>query len=335
MIKIIFCKKKIKKRLIIFLKKNWPRENIVFKKKKLFNWMYFDKKKNQYNFLISIKQNKIISCLGITKFNFKGGDLKGSIWLTFLLSKRNQLMAGLNIINYTLKKYHNYLIGGVGVNKNVLFLYKFLGFRVGTLNHFFFPNPKVKNFHILKYNYKKQRKQTKKNNYLIIKHGRHNFFNKIINLKFFEKKFLKNKSYFKKKYTLNPFYNYDYLIVKQKSKIFGFFIVRKCTYLNKGALRVVEFFGDVSRIKFLKKQLEEYIINSNCEYLDFYCHGISEKFLKMAGFEKNKFSKKIIVPNYFEPFQKKNVELPFVIYPKKKFLPIFKGDADQDRPNRF
>ena len=48
MIKIAFCKKKMKKKLIFFLKKNWPRESIVFKKKKLFDWMYLDKEKNHF-----------------------------------------------------------------------------------------------------------------------------------------------------------------------------------------------------------------------------------------------------------------------------------------------
>ncbi len=325
----------MKKKLIFFLKKNWPRKSIVFNNKKLFEWMYLDKKKNHFNFLISTKKNEIISCLGITNFPLKSGDLKGSIWLTFLLSKRNQLMSGLNIINYTIKKYRNYMIGGVGVNKNVLFLYKYLGFRVGELNHFFIPNPKVKNFRILKYNFKKKHKNTKKNNYLIIKFKNHNFLKKIINLKYFEKKFIKNTNYFKKKYTLNPFYNYDYLAIKQNSKIYGFFVVRKCYYLNKRALRIVEFFGDEKKIEFLKNQFKQLIIKSNCEYLDFYCYGLNEKYLKKAGFEKNKFSKKIIIPNYFEPFQKKNVNLPFVIFPKKKYVPIFKGDADQDRPNRL
>ena len=102
MIKIAFCKKKMKKKLIFFLKKNWPRESIVFKKKKLFDWMYLDKEKNHYNFLISTKKNKIISCLGITNFPLKSGNLKGSIWLTFLLSKKEYYLRILLLYYYKL-----------------------------------------------------------------------------------------------------------------------------------------------------------------------------------------------------------------------------------------
>ena len=48
--------------------------------------------------------------------------------------------------------------------------------------------------------------------------------------------------------------------------------------------------------------------------------------------------KKIIVPNYFEPFENKNNELLFAYKNiknlKSKFI-ICKGDGDQDRPNLF
>ena len=68
------------------------------------------------------------------------------------------------------------------------------------------------------------------------------------------------------------------------------------------------------------------------EYLDFYNLGIEKKLLQKAGFQKNKFSNKIVIPNYFEPFEKRNVNIQCVTWPKKTEIPVFKGDGDQDRP---
>ena len=41
-----------------------------------------------------------------------------------------------------------------------------------------------------------------------------------------------------------------------------------------------------------------------------------------------------IIPNHFEPFQKKNVDtiIAYKLSNEKKFF-FFKGDADSDRPN--
>ena len=42
----------------------------------------------------------------------------------------------------------------------------------------------------------------------------------------------------------------------------------------------------------------------------------------------------VIVPKYFEPFEKKNINLDFAYKVNSKSLYfIFKGDSDQDRPS--
>ena len=335
MININFCRKNEKKNLISFLKKNWPRKNIVFEKNNLFNWLYFDKKKNRYNFLITIKNKKIQSCIGILKYNLIENDIKGSIWLTFLISKDKTSINSLNLISYVIKKYKNFLVGTVGLNNKVFPIYKYLGFKTGYLSHFFIPNPTIKNFKILKYKKGKKYIPAKKNQYLILKSNKYNFFNNISKFNYYQKKFLKDLNYYKNKYSLNTFYPYHYLLIKKKSKIYGFFVAREIYYLDKKALRLVEFFGDSNKIKFLKNQFEDLIIRSNYEYLDFYCYGLNQRIIKIAGFKKNNFTKKITVPNYFEPFKKKNVALSFALLNRKISVPIFKGDADQDRPNKI
>ena len=114
--------------------------------------------------------------MGITKYNLKEKDFKGSIWLTFLLSNSKiPISSFLNLISYVLKKYKKFVVGTVGLNKEVFFLYKYLGFKTGYLSHFFFPNPNIKNYGILRYKRRKKYIPTKKNKYLIFKSNQYNF----------------------------------------------------------------------------------------------------------------------------------------------------------------
>ena len=78
-----------------------------------------------------------------------------------------------------------------------------------------------------------------------------------------------------------------------------------------------------------------FFFNKNVEYLDFYYFGIPNKYLLDTGFKIKKKNSKNILPNYFEPFSKKNININYAI--KKGSLKhnhfLFKGDCDQERPN--
>ena len=66
------------------------------------------------------------------------------------------------------------------------------------------------------------------------------------------------------------------------------------------------------------------------EYIDMLCSGIKEKYLNFSSFIKKDNNDEVIIPNYFDPFVKKNVK---IFYEKSsKNLILFKGDADADRP---
>ena len=63
-------------------------------------------------------------------------------------------------------------------------------------------------------------------------------------------------------------------------------------------------------------------------------YGIKNSYFFDAGFKLLNYNQNDIVPNYFEPFVKKNINLLFAYKtPQNKKIRIFKGDGDQDRPN--
>ena len=60
------------------------------------------------------------------------------------------------------------------------------------------------------------------------------------------------------------------------------------------------------------------------------CCGVPNIVAAKLGLKKKDLKDKNIIPNYFDPFMQKNVE---IWYEKShKNLILFKGDADSDRP---
>ena len=147
--------------------------------------------------------------------------------------------------------------------------------------------------------------------------------------------FFKDYNYFKNKYFFHPIYNYKFYLVYEKGFLLGFFVGRVSKFKGSKALRFVEYFGDLDVLKKIKYSLNKLLKNSKYEYIDFYNYGINSKYIKNSGFKKNNY-KKIIIPNYFEPFKKKKINLPLSFKLLKNKLPkirFFKGDSDLDRPN--
>ena len=65
--------------------------------------------------------------------------------------------------------------------------------------------------------------------------------------------------------------------------------------------------------------------------------GIPSKILGRSGLINKKENKNFVVPDWFDPFVYKNIDIPIGCLnlkkkDKNKFR-IFKGDGDQDRPN--
>ena len=70
------------------------------------------------------------------------------------------------------------------------------------------------------------------------------------------------------------------------------------------------------------------------ESVDFYYYGIKEKFAKNSFFlNKNDF-KNLIIPDWFNPFLKKNIDYHYAVkFSNKHNIRLFKGDGDRDRVN--
>ena len=148
------------------------------------------------------------------------------------------------------------------------------------------------------------------------------------------KRFGKDESYYINRYVHHPYYKYKIYWIYSLNKVLGFLVTRICKFKNRKALRIVDFFGYDKALININYPLQKLLTKIGAEYADFYENAIDNFAISNSGLYENKFNNKIVVPNYFEPFIKKNVSLKWAL--KSSYtnaFPIFKGDCDQDRPS--
>jgi len=340
MISFSFSNRKNIKKLMKFLGSHWQKNYILSKNLKLFNWQHCLNKKKEYNFVIAKLNSKIVGCLGFINHSNFSSKLKknDTLWLVNWLVTKKSSVSGLEFISFLSKKLNFSRIGTVGGNNRTQAILDKLGFEVGMLNHYFVVNPRINNFQIAKV---KALNKKKIGNTSKISPKKILCLKGKLNLKIFGKKlnslirkFGKDETFFRNRYELHPYYNYKIYLIFSTNNVDGFFVTRICKFKEKKALRIIDFFGHEKALIGIKEPLEKLIININAEYVDFYEYGIKKYIMSKTGLSKNKFNKKIIIPNHFEPYERKNIILSWASRSHNSFMKhIFKGDCDQDRPS--
>ena len=331
MYKISFCTKIDLKELRSFINRFWKKNHILARDINFFNWQH--KNKNNYDFIIARNNTKIIGCVGIIANSLYSPKLvnKDILWLVNWVVNKKYPGAGLEMLSFLQEeKKQTSIMGTVGCNNISLDILKILGFHTGTLSHYFVYNSKIKNFKIIKFNTSENLLKKKALN---IKNIKFKNIKKIPNIKNnLSNEFHKDSEYLINRYIKHPIYKYSIFEILKNDEKIGLFIIRIIKVKNKNVIRVVDYVGELQNLIYLPTAIFSLIKKYNAEYADFFFNTNlkNEKFLK--NFFKNLYDEKNIIPNYFEPFIKKNIILNYAIN-SKKFIPIFKADCDQDRPN--
>lgn len=331
-----------------FIDVHWAPSHVLAKNKLLFDWQYLDQNTSTYNFSLVLNPicGQLLGILGfIPTYHFdtdlrEERDFWGSIWkvssdVKQFISKDGEYMGlGTALLDFliTTKKLRSF--GAIGINKRVARLYKHLGFFVGTLNHFYMVNQEKKQFNILDcYNgiFNEANTIKKECKVSIIKTKEELSIN-------WDKKILplKSASYFINRYIKHPFYSYTIIRITNKNCETCILVYRIVKANQSHAVRIVDFAGNPAALIGASYVFQEILRKHDAEYLDFYNYGLPENVLTDAGFLLRTLDSSVIVPNYFEPFERRNINMMFAykIFSEQPYTyMICKGDADQDRPN--
>lgn len=137
--------------------------------------------------------------------------------------------------------------------------------------------------------------------------------------------------YIEHRYFQHPIYQYQVFLISEpgQDKARGILVTREQHAMGSTVLRIIDFIGQKELFAglgtFFCGILDKY------EYIDIYVAGVDNAIIQSAGFTERAENDENILPDYFAPYVRKNVDI--WVESTEENCTFFKGDGDQDRPS--
>ncbi len=337
---IRFCKKNEVDDLVNFIDKYWKKDHIFVKSRKLLDWQHYDSKNGRYNFVIAKHKDtgEIHSVLGfVPTYQFDSSINNTEVWMCIWKAREDVHIKGLgsSLLFFLKSNIDIETISQIGISEVNANISKKWGFTTGIANHYYLANKAVDE---------------------VLSSGRHisdnrniqnpysvrlidlNTFTKIDDASNILSKGMdryKSKKYYINRYYKHPFYDYKFYALCNEDNIETILVTRESGIDNRKCIRIIDIIGDIKGIRNAHDGIIELLKENEYEYIDLVSAGISDELLSSIGFENRKKDSNTIIPNYFEPFLKENVDIRYAYKSINQMIDVhvFKGDSDQDRPN--
>lgn len=324
-----------------FLDMHWKNNHSLVLSRKLLDFQHLNREDNQYNYVIASNNNtkEIDALFGyIPTYQYdrdlySNGDFWGAIW-----KKREDIdneesnEIGMDVFTriFDYPNFHSF--SAIGISKIAMKIYKAFQCKVGFLAHYYILNDSIDDYKIAG-NVDMQ--------YIGLGSGisrEPNWSLKEIDsdaleevkIKAFYRPF-KSVQYIINRYAKHPIYKYKFLGVYKDEKLKTLLVIRALNVNGAKAIRIVDAIGQLQGS--LYDEFQAYLKESGAEYIDFMNYGIDEDVFYQMGFRKLDLDGDLIIPNYFEPFEQRNVKIDIAWKADYEGYVAFKGDSDQDRPN--
>lgn len=326
--------------LVDFFRKQLNKNHIYVNSPELLRWQYYNEKTEEF-FIVIAKEKKTgeihaAHCfIPISLFSKNNDDIQyiwGSLWIARFDVGADAL--GLSTLYYIIDRFKPIYYGGIGMSAVARKITAKIGFTIGPMNHYYIPNDNIDNS-IISFD---------KNKWIDTNHSQKVSKFSIITIEdftkldeaIFESKNMppKNKDFFDNRYFKHPFYKYLALYFSSENNSYCIVFLRKIHVYNYSVLRIVDISGDLMAMKGALSSFQNLLQIEGSEYIDVLNFGIEQDLFFDAGFQLK--NEEDIIPEYFEPFEKKNIKLECSYLAKKSDISnvvFFKGDGDQDRPN--
>jgi len=324
-----------------FINDYWKKGHAVAVSDKLMDWQYYNPTTQEYNIVIAKHKegdeiHGIYAFIPVSQFDNKLPQNK-DLWLSIWKAKPNTgpPMLGLSLLSYILNKINPGCTIGIMSSDIAKSLFGNIeGFKLGYLNHYYIVNKEKSEFEIMgNFDGKYCKDGYNDDQKTLEEAGLKDLEDPSISPLFeSERAPTKSLEYLKNRFLNHPFYDYKIFKVVNSEKIVGLIISRIQDYNNSRVLRIVDYYGNEKNMEGLSNKFQKLLTKYDAEYVDFYNYGFSEEIMAKAGFLKREKDSKVIVPNYFEPFEKKNVDIDFLAKTDIDFS-VCKADSEQDRPN--
>ena len=138
--------------------------------------------------------------------------------------------------------------------------------------------------------------------------------------------------YVRRRYFAHTIYRYRVFFADdQEGHCRALLVAREIARDGATVLRIVDLVGDTAVLAGLGQAFNALLRRGGYEYLDLYAKGLDHAAMSAAGFTCKQDGDPNVIPNYFEPFVQRNVDIWYSLSDPDALL--FKADGDQDRPN--
>jgi len=319
--------------IMSFIHTHWQNNHILAREKSFFQYEF--QNDQAINFVIAEnKINEIIAILGFINYTkqYQESDIALVMWKAL---QGIDPFLGVKLLEFIGASGFR-SVSSVGINSKTAPIYQYLGYQTGVLSHYYQLNPMLHEFNIATIQQKYTKLDKTTTQYDIIKLNSveaGQFLDKFTARKYSHLPY-KDKWYLNKRYLNHPVYHYHFYAIIVNHLALSIIIAREVVVEKSIILRIVDFLGDTQHIRGIHHALNQLLLNKEYEYIDCYQFGIAHELMHEAGFILHTHHDLNIIPNYFEPFIKKNISLHYCTNSKEKMY-FFKGDGDQDRPNYF
>ena len=328
--------------VLAFLDANWKPGHIFTVDRSLFDWQYsLRDRPGEYSIIVARRDadRAMIGMLGYVPTRHFDPALAShnSIWLA-LWKVRDDAAAGpvgLRLLSYVTENEPHVSIGVVGFQPEVSAIYTALKFEVGQLQQYVLPNPDVSTFELASFA-RPPFRPIPDAGLTSAAVDNANFAEAVAGLEFGTRNVQiphKTPDYFRARYLQHPIYRYPSYVLRRNDRPIGLLATRVAAHAGRCALRVVDFVGPDDAVPGLGALVLAQVRRLGAEYADLHNWGIDPALFEAAGFSRVNPDGPDIVPNHFEPFERRRAPIRFAV---RTALPavLFKGDGDQDRPNQ-
>jgi hypothetical protein len=321
-----------------FIDQHWESGHALVTCRPLLDWQHKDPDGRGYSFILARRHSDdaVLGILGYIATRRFDPALAADnvIWLTTWKVRDDADVAGLGLalLRFLTRSEPHLAIGAVGLNPATLPIYKGLGYRVGELDHYVRANAGVRRLEIATLTSTpplaaatgaplEMRRLTQEELSTLDWMPNHGGAPR------------KTVEYFRTRYARHPVYEYVVVALLDGGRPAGVIAGRTAEHAGSRALRIVDFLGSENVLARSGPAVQTLLDQLGAEYADVYNTGIQADVFECAGFRRVDPDGLEIVPDHFEPFERRNVRLWFSLKGSERPV-LFKGDADQDRPNR-
>ncbi len=325
-----------------FINTYYQEDHVLSKNKELFEWQYLAPSDEKCHFVLGREKlsGNIIGVLGFIETSQYDNQLAADncLWLSLwqVIQDTGIPSLGLILLQYLIEhRPHNH-IAVAGINPSHKGMYKAMGYKVKDMRHHYLLNTNINNYNVAVVPKDLTIPIINNKNTLELELIDGESLLKIYSNFDFHKTRTPKKTikYIYNRYVNSLFYKYKLYMVKDVDDYLGVVVARECQVNAYKVLRLVDFLVEPRCIPYLANPLNKLIQNSNYEYVDFFQIGLNETELSNQGFLKIEPDSDVVIPNYFEPFVRKNcgITICFRGDHADNFI-AFKADGDQDRPS--